>query len=367
MEITYLSPSTLPSNSANSVHVMKMCAAFVELGHDVSLWGYQPTSTENQVIDPFEFYGITPTFDLHRVNIPISTGDSILYGLRAGIAGRFVDADLVYGRALTACMVAALLGQPVVFEAHEPPTHPLFEWFFRRLIKSGNLKQLVVISDPLRRKFKTKYNMSKSAITVAYDAADDPPESTHEQIKNADRLQVGYIGQLYPGKGMSLIADLIRRCQWADFHIVGGSDDIIKKWRAKLRECDNVTFHGFIRYADTHAFRQSFDIALAPYQRRVESDVGNDISQWMSPLKIFEYMAASVPILASDLPAIRSILENGKTGLLCPPDEPKAWTAALERFYEDHQLRAVLSRNAREQFESTHMWSQRAERILSLI
>lgn len=367
MNITYLSPSTLPSSSANSVHVMKMCAAFVENGHDVTLWGYQPKDSEFETIDPFDFYDVPPTFDIHRVNIPITTGRSLLYGLRAGMAGRFADADLVYGRALTACTAAAQLGQPVVFEAHEPPAHPLFEWFLQRLIASGNLKQLVVISDPLRRKFKTEYGVSESAITVAHDGADDPPKATHEQIENADRLQVGYVGQLYPGKGMSLIADLIPRCQWADFHVVGGDDDTVERWRTELREYDNVTFHGFIKYADTHAFRQSFDVALAPYQRRVESNVGNDISQWMSPLKIFEYMAASVPILASDLPAIQSILEDGKTGLLCPPDDPGAWTAALEQFDRNPKLRATLGSNAREQFESAHTWSQRARRILSAI
>ena len=50
---------------------------------------------------------------------------------------------------------------------------------------------------------------------------------------------------------------------------------------------------------------------------------GREIGRWMSPLKVFEYMAAGKPILASDIPALREMLRDGDTALLLPPSEPE--------------------------------------------
>ena len=72
----------------------------------------------------------------------------------------------------------------------------------------------------------------------------------------------------------------------------------------------------------------------------------------MSPLKVFEYMAAGKPVLASDIPALREILRDGETALLLPPGEPEAWAAAL-------------GARARAVFLSEYTWDARAARILA--
>ncbi len=59
----------------------------------------------------------------------------------------------------------------------------------------------------------------------------------------------------------------------------------------------------------------------------------------MSPLKLFEYMAHGLPIVSSDLPALREVLENESNALLCDPDDIVAWVSAIERLRSSLQLR----------------------------
>jgi glycosyltransferase involved in cell wall biosynthesis len=107
------------------------------------------------------------------------------------------------------------------------------------------------------------------------------------------------------------------------------------------------------------------DIVLAPYQRRVALRGGRgDIARWMSPLKIFEYMAAGKPVVASDLPVLREVLEDGREALLVPPDDIEAWAAAIERLLASPELRQRLSRSAHQKFMRQFTWQARARKML---
>ena len=61
------------------------------------------------------------------------------------------------------------------------------------------------------------------------------------------------------------------------------------------------------------------DILIAPYAAQVSHAGGGDIGRWMSPLKLFEYMAAERPVVTADLPVLREVVRDGETALLCPP------------------------------------------------
>jgi glycosyltransferase involved in cell wall biosynthesis len=103
---------------------------------------------------------------------------------------------------------------------------------------------------------------------------------------------------------------------------------------------------------------------VAPYQVRVlEASGAVDTARWMSPLKIFEYMAARKAIVASDLPAIREILRNGETALLVQADHLDSWVAAVRKLM-DPRYRSRLSANAYQTFEANFTWRQRAQRVV---
>ena len=81
-----------------------------------------------------------------------------------------------------------------------------------------------------------------------------------------------------------------------------------------------------------------FDIAVAPYP---EGD------HYFSPLKVYEYMAAGLPIVASAIGEIPALLEEGECGMLVPPGDVDALAASLDRLASDAELRRMLGHRAR--------------------
>jgi len=82
-----------------------------------------------------------------------------------------------------------------------------------------------------------------------------------------------------------------------------------------------------------------------------------------SPLKLFDYMAAGVPIVASDLPALREVLTDEENALLVPPGEPDGLARAIERLLGDPALADCLRGRAFADV-AAYTWDRRAERII---
>ena len=87
---------------------------------------------------------------------------------------------------------------------------------------------------------------------------------------------------------------------------------------------------------------------------------------YTSPLKLFEYMASGRPIIASDLPSLREIITHEETALLVPPDDARAFAAAVERLRYDADLARRLAANSL-QLVADYTWDNRAAQIIQLI
>ena len=364
IRIAYISDATIPSRLANSVHVMKMCRAFADLGLEVTLCALKGYGDYRS---PFTLYGV-------RKNFKIKYMPKLLYKGPFFRSVYFVfsifrsSIDLIYTRSLYTMAISSLFGKPVVIEMHAK----FINWkitkklLFKFSLSTGNVKGVVVISEPLRDYFSNMLNINDNQIIIAHDASDLIGESvTPVSIKNRNRISVGYVGQLFSGRGVELIFDLSKRIPDADFHIVGGFEKDINYWKIQTANQKNIIFHGFVDAVKTSSYLKAFDIVLAPYQSRVTILGEGNSSEWMSPMKLFEYMAAGTAIIASDLPAIRSILEENKTALLCKPDSLDSWYNAILFLQLNPEFRLGLGKNAQEKHSKNYTWDQRAERIFS--
>ena len=175
---------------------------------------------------------------------------------------------------------------------------------------------------------------------------------------------MGYVGHLYPGRGVELIVELAGRMPDLHFHLVGGAESDLERWR-ELGVPDNCTLHGFVPPRDLAKFYESFDVLLMPYQRKVGVRSGrSDTAAWMSPMKMFEYLAAGRALVSSDLPVLREVLREGENALLVAPDQVEQWETALRRLQKDPSLRQRLAATGLEDFERNYRWSARASRVL---
>jgi len=366
MKLLYLSDSYLPSESANSVHVMKMCSALANSGHSVTVACYLE---KGSIVEPFDYYGVGKKFDLlniARSRIPGMNRMTRFLTARKTLAAQH-GYELVYGRDLYGVLGASLGNGDLIYEAHTPPRSYMDHLCCRMLFGRSNFLRLVVISQALKFEFLRRFpSIGESRVMVAHDGA-DIPDSDAVPMTDLGRegvMQLGYVGSMLPGKGADLVARLAGELPQFDFHIVGGSSQQIAALKAEFAS-ENLYLHGHVQHAAVIKYLRAFDIALFPMQSSVIVSDGTDIAKWTSPMKLFEYMAASRTIIASDFPVIREILIDGRNATLVPPDQVDCWISAIKDLARQPDRRKTLAVNALEDLKHSYTWDSRAVAVLS--
>lgn len=139
-----------------------------------------------------------------------------------------------------------------------------------------------------------------------------------------------------------------------------GDGPELQKVRAEAAGLEGVIFIGAIPHEAMPATLRAADIGVAPF------DVGAhrplSLGFYWSPLKIFEYMAAGIPVVAPAIDRIRSLVQDGREGLLYDPSAPGALPSALERL-ADPDLRRSLGAAARERAVREYSWKAHCEEI----
>jgi glycosyltransferase involved in cell wall biosynthesis len=369
VRIAYLTHARIPSRAANNVQTMKMCEAFVAAGHPTRLFCREG----DDAVDVHERYGVAAGFDVVAVAAGGLRGTRTagwLHGLRA----RVLDfrPDLLFSRDLFALAALADRGLPMIYEAHWSPRHrPVLRATLLGLLAHRCFRRVVSISHALRAELLQLFpGLDPAMVVVAPSAADavlapsvvDDQHSPGIVVPGGSALRVGDAGQLYPGKGAELLPAIARLLPQVEFHAVGGDPADVA--RSRSLSPGNLQFHGHLAHRDVQEFIGQMDVVVAPYQSQVNVSGGAEVSQWMSPLKIFEYMSAARAIVASDLPVIREALRHDHNALLVPPAAPEAWAEAIARLV-DVDLRARLGSAALQDFTARHTWPKRARAVLA--
>ena len=367
MKIVYLSNSQIPSLKANSIQVMKMCQAISQNGHDVKLFA---RTAKISTDDVYNYYGVNNNFAIEWHTWPIIKGlGGYIYAYKVyqNIIGNDLP-DAFYGRDLYSILAISRLERPMIFEAHGMPTNVYHRNLVGNLLKKKNLIKLVVISESLKEAFKLQYPwFDKERVSVIRSGAECPScYIENSGVTQSESQRIGYVGHLYPGKGMELIVPLAKILPDYEFHIIGGTDEDILHWK-QISKSNNIIFHGFVLNKDLYKYYEQFDILIAPYQTvKSKGKSFGTVDKWASPMKIFEYMAYKKPIVASDLPMIREILVNRVNGMLCDPEDVNSWADTIKLLTFDSALSQRLSQKANADFKSLYTWQSRAKLAINL-
>ena len=91
----------------------------------------------------------------------------------------------------------------------------------------------------------------------------------------------------------------------------------------KINKSKNLIYMGYFRNKDARKLMSCMDALLMPYQNKVSiGKTKSDTSKWMSPMKMFEYLASGVPVFSSNLPVLQEILiDNVNVFLVSPEDK----------------------------------------------
>jgi glycosyltransferase involved in cell wall biosynthesis len=180
----------------------------------------------------------------------------------------------------------------------------------------------------------------------------------------AGTFTIGFVGTMKPWHGLeNLLKAFARyheRCHASRLLLVG--DGIGREPLAAAASAQGlgnaVVFTGAVPAAQVPGLLASMDVAVAPYP--------NLPNFYFSPLKVYEYMAAGLPVVASRIGQIEKLIEHEITGMLVPPGDVPALASELERLGRDPTLRRRLGQAARARVVRNHTWDGTAERILGL-
>ena len=371
MKIVYISNSTIPSKTANSIHVMKMCQAFADNDNEVILLAPDKKKKyEKKITNVYNYYGVRKNFVIKKLWYPDLKGGAFFYTI--SILFYLImnkKFNLAYGRFLYGCFIASLLRIEVIYESHAP----IYEetkhgkGIFKRLTKSKYFKKLIVISQALKNIYLEKNYIKREKIQVAHDGADEVLDF-HTKINllgDKNKLKVGYVGHLYKGKGMEVISSIAKiLSNDIEFHIIGGLDEDINFWKNQISS-RNVFFYGFVPHKEVGKYINALDICLLPNQKIVlafgSKHNGMNLSEFTSPLKVFEYMSYKKAIIASNLKVLREVL-NEKNSMLVKCDDTSEWISAIEKLKHPDR-RDVIAKQALIDFKS-YTWKKRANKVI---
>jgi glycosyltransferase involved in cell wall biosynthesis len=238
--------------------------------------------------------------------------------------------------------------------------------------RAKGIRGIIAISENLRRIIIDEYGIAPEKIIVAHDAVDlnefggieSKTEARKELKIETDKKVAVYTGSIFKRKGVFTIleAAALLEDNYLFLVIGGGIGDEKKKAEAFAlkKGTKNVIFKGYIRHKNIARYLAVADALILP-----NSAIDQRTRDFTSPLKLFEYMASSRPIVASATPTIKEIL-NESNAVLVKPDSPEGMKEGLLKIFSDQKLAEELARRARKDVEN-YTWDKRVEKILDFI
>lgn len=369
MKIACISSSRVPSSTANSIQMMKVCHALSQVDEPVRLWlpgeggaDWSALARQYGLSQPFEVCWLPSARFLRRYDF---VWRSVAETQRWG-------AHCLYTWMPQAAVLALRRGLPVILELHDRVTGRLGPWFFRQFIQTTGKKRLLVITRALHSRLETQFgDLSNVDIQIAPNGVEleqyiGLPEAAaaRARLGLAQNLTVVYSGHFYAGRGVDLLVGLAASFPQVNFVWVGGRAGDVEALRRQLEKqnISNVVLTGFIPNQQLPLYQAAGDILLMPYERSIAGSSGGNSAEICSPMKMFDYLAAGRGILSSDLPVFHEVLTT-QNAVFCPPEDLSAWRGALADLIEDPLRRQRLGSQARQDAE-VYSWRRRAEKAL---
>lgn len=370
----YITSAALPTPKASSVQVMQMCAGLATQAETTLVL---PRAAPPQpAASLLRHYDVPASFAVLRLPRRAHAHLWRLHAVRH-VHRQQGSAWLCYarGRDVLAAWLALQLGARAIFEVHGRPASRL-ELRLLHSVAAHARGQLVAISAELAAVYGRAYGIPAERFFIAADAvslARFTPQLQRDEARSACGLAPGgryavYTGGLYPGRGLEVLFAAMRS-QSAQLVVVGGgAAKEVQQWRsiAVAAGVPDAIFTGYQSPAQVPHYLQAADVLLMPYGARTLTPSGENTTAFMSPLKMFEYMAAARPIVATDLPALRGTLRNEHNALLVAPDAVAPLAAAITRVLADSGLATRLASAARADVEP-HTWEARARAVLASV
>ena len=378
MKIVYITNARLPTEKAHGVQIIKMNQAFSIAGHKVTLvhpWRLQREISHKKSI--FDFYGVDKTFEIKTLNfldpyifrkyLPklfykfLSFSIDLLWGIKTIRYAKKLNPDLIMLRDNTpfSFLFASLTSLDVCIEFHDMPP-PISRKIFKYALNKSKKIKCFSVTDILSRDLEEKFDLDDNFIDTLADAADTNSfDKSYLVKKKFFKPIITYCGSLSEEKGADILFKSAKLLTKFEIRVIGGSQKDILSYSQKYNDIDNVVFIGQVPSKDVPSLLQDSDLLVLPSSGKFKKS-----REYTSAMKLFEYLATGIPIVASDISSNSEILTSGVNSILFTPDDSAKLAEAADNLYINFNLRKEISKNALT-LSKEYSWSNRCNKVLS--
>lgn len=369
MKVVYIARTELPSQSANGIHVAKLCDEFNQQV-DEFLCILNGVYSEEKLQRIKESYGLSDIFKILGVsNIKNSKQSAYRFASEACKIIRKYKPDKVITRdPITAFMSVLIFQKETVLDIHGDLRHLCgrgYHLFKFSILKNNKRFHPVGITNALKLYYEAEYGFKKDKMLVIPDGVtlsdyELDSDSLGSDICN-DLPKIGFAGSFKKDKGIDTIAKLSQTMLNVVFCIAGGTREQAEE-EIGLKFSENTIFYGYLESKDIPKFITSMDILLLP-NREKQNCNGEEIGKFTSPIKMFEYMASGVPIVASNVSALREVLDKNNSWLVDNAEDIEEWKEVIEQAISNKEASMKKLINARQDVQE-YTWKRRAEKMI---
>lgn len=353
-KINYIAEINLPSKSAYSIQVMKMCDAFSLEGYSTKLFIFGKKGKKIH-----KYYNCKKKFKIKDLKINSNIFlNRLLFAFKILVESlNSNNKEIFYSRSIITALILAYKNKNIILEIH----HELkgFSGVIFNLSRKFNFfknLKIVFISKNLKKFFKLN---NKSIILD--DGVDlDAFVKINKSIKKIQNTCV-YTGSFAKGKGIETIIKVSKLLPKIKFHLYGDFSNSEYDFN-DLRNYENIIYKGFVQYKMIPNILKKYHLYLMPYSEKVYVRSRNiEVGKYMSPMKLFEYMASDGVIFASKMDVYSHIL-NKNNSILISNKSINKWKQEIETFFEKKSKYNFISQNALEGVKK-FTWKNRVKKL----
>ena len=246
---------------------------------------------------------------------------------------------------------------------------PLVARTAERLVLESS-DHVFVVSQALRQ-YMTELGVSGEKVSVIPNAADPDlfgplvePSRIRHTLGWDDRFVIGFVGSMKPWHGVDVLLQAMRMLGGSNSPfrlLLVGSGPELDNLRARSAEMgltDVVHMSGSVPHQQVPDYLRAMDVAVAPY--------APDADEYFSPVKLFEYMAMALPVIAARLGQVSEVIEPERTGWLFRPGDAFELAGLIGRVASERELCRTVGLAARERVMNEYTWRHNARRVIAV-
>jgi glycosyltransferase involved in cell wall biosynthesis len=269
-------------------------------------------------------------------------------------------------------LVSKIKALPLIFDSHEYFTgvpeiqdRPLVKWVWKNMEKSifPKLKYVMTVSDSIALQYEKEYSVRPVTVrNCAAKTGDIIPFSRKELQINPDHLLLILQGTgINIDRGGEELIDAISITENVSLLIIGsgGNIGLLREKAANMGLSSRIKFIPVLPWISLMKYTRSVDAGLSLDK---DSNLNYNFSL---PNKLFDYISAGIPVIASELPEISKILGDYNCGLLIPEVNPGEISKAIISLRDNRGLLMELKRNAGIAAETLN-WENESQKVREL-